>query len=81
MLSKEPETKLNSYGLLIGKITACRPKRPESPHWLLFVQPDDPNHPPYRVAVNLQTTRSKHKPELQYQIIEFGRRAGSRVPR
>ena len=74
MLLKGPETKLNSYGLLIGKITASRPKRPASPHWLLFVQPDDLNHPPYRVAVNLQTTKSKHKPELQYQIVEFGRR-------
>ena len=40
MLLKGPETKLNSYGLLIGKITASRPKRPASPHWLLFVQPD-----------------------------------------
>jgi uncharacterized protein YukJ len=67
--------KLNAYGLLIGKITASRPKRPESPHWLLFVQPDDPNHPAYRVAINLQTTERKHRPELQYQIVEFGRRA------
>jgi hypothetical protein len=67
--------KLNAYGLLIGKITASRPKRPESPHWLLFVQPSDPNHPAYRVAVNLQTTERKHKPELQYQIVEFGRRS------
>lgn len=67
---------LNGYGLLIGKITASRPKRPGTPHWLLMVQPGDPEHPPYRVAVNLQETKEKRQPaELQYQIVEFGGRS------
>jgi len=67
---------LDGYGLLIGKITASRPKRPGTPHWLLMVQPGDPEHPPYRVAVNLQETREKGQPaELQYQIVEFGGRS------
>src|SRR5580704_1246915 len=80
---------LQTYGLLIGKITASRPKRPGSPHWLLMVQPRDPEHPAYRVAVNLQTTqprraseqessaRGKKAPVLQYQIVDFGRRGGT----
>jgi hypothetical protein len=65
---------LAGYGLLIGKITASRPKRRGTPHWLLMVQPGDPQHPPYRVAVNLQETERGQKPELQYQIVSFGGR-------
>jgi uncharacterized protein YukJ len=85
----ETDMELQTYGLLIGKITASRPKRPGSPHWLLMVQPRDPEHPAYRVAVNLQTTeprraseqessaRGKKAPVLQYQIVDFGRRGGT----
>ena len=62
---------LNGYGLLIGKIVASRPQRPGSPHWLLMVQPGDMDHPPYRVAVNLQMTERGKAPELQYQIVDF----------
>jgi uncharacterized protein YukJ len=65
---------LPEYGLLIGKITASRPKRPGNPHWLLFVQPGDTQHPPYRVAVNLQETEHDKAPELQYRIVKFGGR-------
>lgn len=70
---------LRTYGLLIGKITASRPKRPGSPHWLLMVQPGNPEHPAYRIAVNLQSTEKskrgeKKPPELQYQIVNFGKR-------
>lgn len=80
---------LRSYGLLIGKIAASRPKRSGSPHWLLLVQPKDPEHPAYRVAVNLQsaapprtsepqpTARGRKTSELQYQIVDFGRRGGT----
>jgi uncharacterized protein YukJ len=66
---------LNAYGLLIGEITGSRPKRPGSPHWLLMVQPGNPGHPPYRVAINLQSTAKGKAPELQYQIANFGRRS------
>src|SRR5580658_1281352 len=66
---------LPGYGLLIGKIVGSRVQRHGSPHWLLFVQPGDPKHPPYRVAVNLQTTEGHHEPELQYQIVDFDGRA------
>src|SRR5665213_1637248 len=66
---------LSTYGLLIGKITASRPKRPGSPHWLLIVQPGNPEHPAYRIAVNLQSTERGKTPELQYQIVNFDGRA------
>ena len=66
---------IGGYGLLIGRIAASRPKRPGSPHWLLMVQPGNPEHPAYRVAVNLQSTERGRTPELQYQIVDFGRRA------
>jgi uncharacterized protein YukJ len=71
---------LKTYGLLIGKITASRPKRSGSPHWLLMVQPKNLEHPGYRIAVNLQSTEKtkrgekKRPPELQYQVVNFGKR-------
>ncbi len=69
---------LFGYGLLIGKIVGSRVKRPGTPHWLLMVQPGDAQHPPYRVAVNLQETRDRKQPaELQYQIVKFGGKARS----
>ena len=68
---------LPGYGLLIGKITASRPQRRGTPHWLLMVQPGDLKHPPYRIAANLQETEKGHIPELQYQIVKFGGRARS----
>src|SRR5689334_22800762 len=74
---QEREMALNGYGLLIGKITASRPQRRSNPHWLLMVQPGNPEHPEYRVAVNLQTTEARHAPELQYQIVDFGRSSTS----
>ena len=58
---------LNGYGLLIGRVTASRKQRRGSAHWLLMVQPGDARHPPYRVAVNLEST--------EYQSVEFGGRA------
>jgi Uncharacterized conserved protein (DUF2278)/Calcineurin-like phosphoesterase len=81
--------KLHSYGLLIGNITASRPKRPGMAHWLLMVQPKDSEHPPYRVAVNLEseaprrtsepqpTARGRKISELQYQIVDFSARGGT----
>jgi uncharacterized protein YukJ len=66
---------LNSYGLLIGEIIGSRPQRRGNAHWLLMVQPGNADHPPYRVAVNLQATERGGIPELQYQIVEFGRRS------
>jgi hypothetical protein len=72
---QESEMELGGYGLLIGKITGSRPQRRGNPHWLLVMQPGDPDHPSYRIAVNLQTTEKKKAPELQYQIIDFNRRS------
>jgi uncharacterized protein YukJ len=66
---------LAGYGLLIGKIAASRPQRRGNPHWLLLVQSGNAEHPPYRVAVNLQTTEGKKAPELQYQVVDFKRRS------
>src|SRR6185312_13126911 len=68
---------LSGYGLLIGKISASRPQRRSNPHWLLLVQPGNPEHPSYRVAVNLQTTEARKAPELQYQVVDFGRSSTS----
>jgi len=47
---------LHAYGLLIGKITGFREPRGREPHWLLMVQPGNPHHPPYRVAVDAPTS-------------------------
>jgi uncharacterized protein YukJ len=66
---------LHGYGLLIGKIIASRPQRRGHPHWLLMVQSAEPHHPPYRVAVNLQSTERGKPAELQYQIVDFERHA------
>jgi len=70
---------LHGYGLLIGKVVSSRPQRQGTPHWLLMVQAGTPNHPPYRVAVNLQSTAQKNESDLQYQIVKFDARraAGS----
>ena len=68
---------LPGYGLLIGTITASRPQRGGSPHWLLFVQPADAQHPPYRVAVNMQSTVAGQPPEVEYQIIDFDGRSSA----
>jgi uncharacterized protein YukJ len=61
---------LHGYGLLIGAITASRPQRSGSPHWLLMVQPAAATHPPYRVAVNLQSTEAGSPPEVQFQALD-----------
>ncbi len=66
---------LFGYGLLIGKIVGSRPQRHGYPHWLLMVQSSDPKHPPYRVAVNLQSAQRGKSPDIQYQIVNFSRRA------
>jgi uncharacterized protein YukJ len=63
---------LPGYGLLIGRITASRPPRRNTPHWLLMVQPGDPRHPAYRVAVNLQPTARGQPAALQYQTVPIG---------
>jgi uncharacterized protein YukJ len=65
---------LPSYGLLIGRVVASRPQRRGSPHWLLMVQPGDARHPPYRVAVNLQSTEAGEPPAIEYQVVDFSRR-------
>lgn len=62
---------LHGYGLLIGKITASRRQRTGSPHWLLMVQPAAAAHPPYRVAVNLQSTQAGSPPEVQFQVVDI----------
>jgi uncharacterized protein YukJ len=65
---------LPGYGLLIGKISASRPPRPTGSHWLLWVQPGNASHPPYRVAVNLKSTVKDRAPGLQYQIVNYSDR-------
>ena len=61
---------LHGYGLLIGHITGSRPQQGGNPHWLLMVQPGNAGHPPYRIAVNLQSTEQGQPPEIEYQIID-----------
>jgi len=61
---------LSGYGLLIGKIVGSRPQQGGHPHWLLMVQPALKGHPPYRVAVNLESSASGAAPEVQYQVID-----------
>lgn len=67
---------LPGYGLLIGSIVDSRPQQGGSPHWLLMVQPAERSHPPYRVAVNLQSSVPTSQPEVQYQCIDI-RAAGT----
>jgi hypothetical protein len=68
---------LHGYGLLIGKIVGSRPRQGDNPHWQLFVQPKNPGHPPYRVAVNLQTGATPAAPaaprakDIQYQVVNL----------
>jgi len=63
---------LNGYGLLVGQITGSRPQTGGNPHWLLMVQPGNPHHPPYRVAVNLQSTERGAPPAIEYQVVDAG---------
>jgi uncharacterized protein YukJ len=64
---------LPGYGLLIGTITSSRPQSGGNPHWLLMVQPADKSHPPYRVAVNLQSSVKGSDPEVEYQAIDVNK--------
>lgn len=63
---------LPAYGLLIGVPTASRPQSGGHPHWLVMVKPKLENHPPYRVAVNLESTEPGAPPEIEYQVIDVG---------
>lgn len=64
---------LHAYGLLIGKITGFREPHGHRPHWLLIVQPGNPHHPPYRVAVNVPATQPSDHSEVEYQIVVLKR--------
>jgi len=59
---------LHNYGLLVGKITGFRKPRGRRPHWLLMVQPADPKHPQYRVALNAPSRQPTDYSEIEYQI-------------
>jgi hypothetical protein len=61
---------LPAYGLLVGKIVGSRPQAGGHPHWLLMVQSTAPGHPPYRVAVNLESADPAAPPEIEYQVID-----------
>ncbi len=61
---------LPGYGLLVGKPIASRPQSGGHPHWLVMVQPAIANHPPYRVAVNLESSDPNGPPEVEYQVID-----------
>lgn len=62
---------LSAYGLLIGRPIASRPQAGGHPHWLVMVQSAIQNHPPYRVAVNLESTETDAPPEIEYQVIDI----------
>jgi len=59
---------LHNYGLLVGKIVGFRKPRGRLPHWLLIVQPADPNHPTYRVALNAPAEQPTDSSEIEYQV-------------
>src|SRR5579871_1409425 len=65
---------LQNYGLLVGKIVGFRKPRGHRPHWLLMVQPADPHHPAYRVAVNAPSEQPTDHSEIEYQIEELDSR-------
>jgi uncharacterized protein YukJ len=60
---------LHSYGLLVGKIVGFREPRGHRPHWLLFIQPSEPEHPPYRVGLNAPTYQPADQSEIEYQVV------------
>ena len=62
---------LPAYGLLIGEITSSRPQTGGHPHWLLMVQASTPGHPPYRVAINLQSEDASAPLDIEYQVIDI----------
>ncbi len=62
---------LHGYGLLIGRITGFRRPQGRKPHWLLLVQPADPNHPPYRVALNVPAIQPTDYSQVEYQIVDL----------
>lgn len=62
---------LHAYGLLIGKITGFQKPQGRKPHWLLMVQPANPHHPPYRVALNVPMTQPDDHSEIEYQIVDL----------
>ncbi|MGO9834155.1 MAG: DUF2278 family protein [Polyangiaceae bacterium] len=68
---------LQAYGLLMGKVVGSRPRRGSDPHWLLLVQPADPSHPVYRVAINLQTSGDSGASGIQYQVVDLGKTVGA----
>jgi hypothetical protein len=68
---------LHAYGLLLGSVSGFRGPRKKDPHLVLFVQPGDPSHPQYRVAINLQPTAPAASAGLEYQIVDLARNRGA----
>jgi uncharacterized protein YukJ len=64
---------LHGYGLLVGKITGFRRSHGHRPHWLLMVQPGDPHHPPYRVAINVPVAQPADTSEIEYQVVDLSK--------
>ncbi|HEY4341486.1 MAG TPA: DUF2278 family protein [Steroidobacteraceae bacterium] len=62
---------LHGYGLLIGRITGFRPPQGQMPHWLWMVQPANPRHPPYRVAVNVPAVQPRDNSEIEFQVLDL----------
>jgi hypothetical protein len=62
---------LQAYGLLIGKITGFRRPRGRKPHWLLMVQPSNPHHPAYRVALNVPEVQPADHSEIEFQLVDL----------
>jgi len=61
---------LEAYGLLIGKVTGTRPARGMDSHWVIFVQPANAAHPPYRVAIDVGA-------HVQFQTVALDKVAGA----
>jgi uncharacterized protein YukJ len=68
MLGEKPMA-LHGYGLLIGKITGYREPQGGRAHWLLMVQPANPHHPAYRVALNAPVVQDHS--EIEYQAVDL----------
>ena len=68
---------LPGYGILYGTVVNVRAPRVNETHWLLIVQPIDPKHPTYRVAIQLVDARIVI--QAQWAELSRGSEAAKRV--
>lgn len=70
---------LPNYGLLTGQLVDYTPQSGGNPHYVFLVQAGQTR---YRVAMNLESTITpfdKKAPELEYQVIDDLKRAGTKA--